>query len=147
MERDGLFIDDLVETLSRVRAAPAAESAPDVTTQALGEEGDQPDDGVATTDALGEEGDQPDDAVATTQALGEEGDQPDDGVATTDALGEEGDQPDDAVVTTQALGEEGDQADDQPIEPGWGSSSAENDLFLDEPFDSCDDFDPFDTAL
>ena len=60
MERDGLFVDDLLETLSRMRAAPAAES-PEVTTQALGEEGDQPDDGVATTQALGEEGDQPDD--------------------------------------------------------------------------------------
>jgi hypothetical protein len=37
MERDGLFIDDLSETLSHVRAAPATES-PDITTQALGEE-------------------------------------------------------------------------------------------------------------
>jgi hypothetical protein len=76
MERDGLFIDDLLQTLSG-RAAPAAES-PEVTTQALGEEGDQPEDGVATTDALGEEGDQPDDIEVTSQALGEEGDQPDD---------------------------------------------------------------------
>jgi hypothetical protein len=74
MERDGLFIDDLLETLSRVRAAPATES------------------------------------------------------------------PD---VTTQALGEEGDQADDQSIESGWGYSSAENDLYLDEPADSDDDDAPF----
>jgi hypothetical protein len=95
MERDGLFIDDLLETLSRVRAAPATES-PDVTTQALGEEGDQ---------------------------------------------------ADDVVVTSQALGEEGDQADDQSIESGWGYSSAENDLYLDEPADSDDDDVPFDTAL
>jgi hypothetical protein len=131
MESDGLFVDDLLETLSRVRAAPAAESPPDVSTQALGEEGDQADDAVVTTQALGEEGDQADDVV------------------TTDALGEEGDQPEDGVVTTQALGEEGDQADDQPIESGWGSASAEQDLFLDEPADSYhdyDDFDPFDTA-
>ena len=78
MERDGLFIDDLLETLSRVRAAPATES------------------------------------------------------------------PD---VTTQALGEEGDQADDQSIESGWGYSSAENDLYLDEPADSDDDDVPFDTAF
>jgi hypothetical protein len=69
MERDGLFVDDLLETLSRARAAP------DVTTQALGEEGDQPDDVDVTTDALGEEGDQPDDVDVTTDALGEEGDQ------------------------------------------------------------------------
>jgi hypothetical protein len=95
MERDGLFIDDLLETLSRVRAAPATES-PDVTTQALGEEGDQ---------------------------------------------------ADDVVVTSQALGEEGDQADDQSIESGWGYSSAENDLYLDEPADSDDDDVPFDTAF
>jgi hypothetical protein len=95
MERDGLFIDDLLETLSRVRAAPATES-PDVTTQALGEEGDQ---------------------------------------------------LDDVVVTSQALGEEGDQADDQSIESGWGYSSAENDLYLDEPADSDDDDVPFDTAF
>jgi hypothetical protein len=95
MERDGLFIDDLLETLSRVRAAPARES-PDVTTQALGEEGDQ---------------------------------------------------ADDVVVTSQALGEEGDQADDQSIESGWGYSSAENDLYLDEPADSDDDDVPFDTAF
>jgi hypothetical protein len=60
MERNGLFIDDLLETLSRVRAAPATES-PDVTTQALGEEGDQLDDVVVTSQALGEEGDQADD--------------------------------------------------------------------------------------
>ena len=113
MERDELFVDDLLETLSRVRAAPAAESPPDVTTQALGEEGDQPDD-----------------AVVTTQALGEEGDQ-----------------ADDVEVTSQALGEEGDQADDQPIESGWGSSSAENELYLDEPADSYDDDVAFDTAL
>ena len=78
MERDGLFIDDLLETLSRVRAAPATES------------------------------------------------------------------PD---VTTQALGEEGDQADDQSIESGWGYSSAENDLYLDEPADSDDDDVPFDSAF
>jgi hypothetical protein len=78
MERDGLFIDDLLETLSRVRAAPATES------------------------------------------------------------------PD---VTTQALGEEGDQADDQSIESGWGYSSAENDLYLDQPADSDDDDVPFDTAF
>ena len=130
MEHDGLFVDDLLETLSRVRAAPAAESPPDVTTQALGEEGDQPDD-----------------AVVTTQALGEEGDQADDVEVTSDALGEEGDQPDDVEVTSQALGEEGDQADDQPIESGWGSSSAENDLYLDEPADSYDDDVAFDTAL
>lgn len=129
MERDGLFVDDLLETLSRVRAAPAADSPPDVTTQALGEEGDQPDD-----------------AVVTTQALGEEGDQADDVEVTSDALGEEGDQLDDVEVTSQALGEEGDQADDQPIESGWGDSSAENDLYLDEPADSYDDV-PFDTAL
>ncbi|HSU10200.1 MAG TPA: hypothetical protein VLK57_13465 [Pseudonocardia sp.] len=95
MERDGLFIDDLLETLSRVRAAPATES-PDVTTQALGEEGDQ---------------------------------------------------LDDVVVTSQALGEEGDQADDQSIESGWGYSSAENDLYLDQPADSDDDDVPFDTAF
>jgi hypothetical protein len=95
MERDGLFIDDLLETLSRVRAAPATES-PDVTTQALGEEGDQ---------------------------------------------------LDDVVVTSQALGEEGDQTDDQSIESGWGYSSAENDLYLDEPADSDDDDVPFDTAF
>jgi hypothetical protein len=95
MERDGLFIDDLLETLSRVRAAPATES-PDVTTQALGEEGDQ---------------------------------------------------ADDVVVTSQALGEEGDQTDDQSIESGWGYSSAENDLYLDEPADSDDDDVPFDTAF
>jgi len=95
MERDGLFIDDLLETLSRVRAAPTTES-PDVTTQALGEEGDQ---------------------------------------------------LDDVVVTSQALGEEGDQADDQSIESGWGYSSAENDLYLDEPADSDDDDVPFDTAF
>ena len=75
MERDGLFVDDLLETLSRVRAAPAEES-PDVTTQALGEEGDQPDDVEVTSQALGEEGDQPDDVEVTSQALGEEGDQP-----------------------------------------------------------------------
>ena len=129
MERDGLFVDDLLETLSRVRAAPAAES-PDVTTQALGEEGDQPDD-----------------AVVTTQALGEEGDQADDVEVTSDALGEEGDQLDDVEVTSQALGEEGDQADDQPIDSGWGSSSAENDLYLDEPADSDDDDVAFDSAL
>ncbi len=78
MVRDGLFIDDLLETLSRVRAAPATES------------------------------------------------------------------PD---VTTQALGEEGDQADDQSIESGWGYSSAENDLYLDQPADSDDDDVPFDTAF
>ena len=78
MERNGLFIDDLLETLSRVRAAPATES------------------------------------------------------------------PD---VTTQALGEEGDQTDDQSIESGWGYSSAENDLYLDEPADSDDDDVPFDTAF
>ena len=78
MERDGLFIDDLLETLSRVRAAPATES------------------------------------------------------------------PD---VTTQALGEEGDQTDDQSIESGWGYSSAENDLYLDQPADSDDDDVPFDTAF
>jgi hypothetical protein len=78
MERNGLFIDDLLETLSRVRAAPATES------------------------------------------------------------------PD---VTTQALGEEGDQADDQSIESGWGYSSAENDLYLDQPADSDDDDVPFDTAF
>ncbi len=125
MERDGLFVDDLLETLSRVRAAPVAESPPDVTTQALGEEGDQPDDAVVTTQALGEEGDQADDVEVTSQALGEEGDQ-----------------LDDVEVTSQALGEEGDQADDQPIESGWG----ENDLYLDEPADSYDDV-PFDTAL
>jgi hypothetical protein len=95
MERNGLFIDDLLETLSRVRAAPATES-PDVTTQALGEEGDQ---------------------------------------------------LDDVVVTSQALGEEGDQADDQSIESGWGYSSAENDLYLDQPADSDDDDVPFDTAF
>ena len=95
MERDGLFIDDLLETLSRVRAAPTTES-PDVTTQALGEEGDQ---------------------------------------------------LDDVVVTSQALGEEGDQTDDQSIESGWGYSSAENDLYLDEPADSDDDDVPFDTAF
>jgi hypothetical protein len=130
MERDGLFVDDLLETLSRVRAAPAAESPADVTTQALGEEGDQPDD-----------------AVVTTQALGEEGDQADDVEVTSDALGEEGDQLDDVEVTSQALGEEGDQADDQSIESGWGSSSAENDLYLDEPADSYDDDVAFDTAL
>ena len=130
MERDGLFVDDLLETLSRVRAAPAAESPADVTTQALGEEGDQPDD-----------------AVVTTQALGEEGDQADDVEVTSDALGEEGDQLDDVEVTSQALGEEGDQADDQPIESGWGSSGAENDLYLDEPADSYDDDVAFDTAL
>ena len=130
MERDGLFVDDLLETLSRVRAAPAAESPADVTTQALGEEGDQPDD-----------------AVVTTQALGEEGDQDDDVEVTSDALGEEGDQLDDVEVTSQALGEEGDQADDQPIESGWGSSSVENDLYLDEPADSYDDDVAFDTAL
>ena len=130
MERDGLFVDDLLETLSRVRAAPAAESPPDVTTQALGEEGDQLDD-----------------TVVTTQALGEEGDQADDVDVTSDALGEEGDQPDDVEVTSQALGEEGDQADDQPAESGWGSSSAENDLYLDEPADSYDDDVAFDTAL
>jgi hypothetical protein len=112
MERDGLFIDDLLETLSRVRAAPATES-PDVTTQALGEEGDQLDDVVVTSQALGEEGDQ----------------------------------LDDVVVTSQALGEEGDQADDQSIESGWGYSSAENDLYLDEPADSDDDDVPFDTAF
>ena len=129
MERDGLFVDDLLETLSRVRAAPAAES-PDVTTQALGEEGDQPDD-----------------AVVTTQALGEEGDQADDVEVTSDALGEEGDQLDDVEVTSQALGEEGDQADDQSIDSGWGSSSAENDLYLDEPADSDDDDVAFDSAL
>jgi len=114
MERDGLFVDDLLETLSRVRAAPAAESPPDVTTQAVGEEGEQPDD-----------------AVVTTQALGEEGDQLDD----------------DVEVTSQALGEEGDQADDQPFESGWGSSSAENDLYIDEPTDSYDDDVSFDTAI
>jgi hypothetical protein len=129
MERDGLFVEDLLETLSRVRAAPAAES-PDVTTQALGEEGDQPDD-----------------VVVTSQALGEEGDQADDVEVTSDALGEEGDQLDDVVVTSQALGEEGDQADDQPIDSGWGYSSAENDLYLDEPADNYDDDVPFDTAL
>ena len=132
MERDGLFVDDLLETLSRVRAAPAAES-PDVTTQALGEEGDQPDDAVVTTQALGEEGDQADDM--------------DDIEVTSDALGEEGDQLDDVEVTSQALGEEGDQADDQPIESGWGYSSTENDLYLDEPADSYDDDVAFDTAL
>jgi len=114
MERDGLFVDDLLETLSRVRAAPAAESPPDVTTQALGEEGDQLDDVVVTTQALGEEGDQLDD---------------------------------DVEVTSQALGEEGDQADDQPFESGWGSSSAENDLYIDEPTDSYDDDVSFDTAI
>jgi hypothetical protein len=130
MERDGLFVDDLLETLSRVRAAPAAESSADVTTQALGEEGDQPDN-----------------AVVTTQALGEEGDQADDVEVTSDALGEEGDQLDDVEVTSQALGEEGDQADDQSIESDWGSSSAENDLYLDEPSDSYDDDVAFDTAL
>ena len=129
MERDGLFIDDLLETLGRVRAAPAAESPPDVTTQALGEEGDQPDD-----------------PVVTTQALGEEGDQVDDVEVTSDALGEEGDQLDDIEVTSQALGEEGDQADDQPIDSDWGYSS-ENNLYIDEPADSHDDDAPFDTVL
>jgi hypothetical protein len=115
MERDGLFVDGLLETLSRVRAAPAAESPPDVTTQALGEEGDQLDDDVEVT---------------------------------SDALGEEGDQLDDDVeVTSQALGEEGDQADDQPFESAWGSSSAENDLYIDEPTDSYDDDVSFDTAI
>ena len=97
MERDGLFVDGLLETLSRVRAAPAAESPPDVTTQALGEEGDQLDD--------------------------------------------------DVEVTSDALGEEGDQADDQPFESAWGSSSAENDLYIDEPTDSYDDDVSFDTAI
>jgi hypothetical protein len=128
MERDGLFIDDLLETLSHVREAPATES-PDITTQALGEEGDQPDDGVATTDALGEEGDQPDDGVATTDALGEEGDQVED------------------VVTTQALGEEGDQTDDQLIESDWECTSMDDDPFDDEPTDTDDNVDPFDTVL
>jgi hypothetical protein len=130
MERDGLFVDDLLETLHRVRAAPAAESPPDGTTQALGEEGDQSDDAVVTTQALGEEGDQADDVEVTSQALGEEGDQ-----------------LDDIEVTSQALGEEGDQADDQPVESGWGYSSAENDLYLDEPADSYDDDVPFDAAI
>jgi hypothetical protein len=51
------------------------------------------------------------------------------------------------VVTSQALGEEGDQTDDQSIESGWGYSSAENDLYLDEPADSDDDDVPFDTAF
>lgn len=78
MEHHGLFIDDLQETLSRIGVARGAESQPEVTTQALGEEGEQPDEAVVTSDALGEEGDQADEAEVTTQALGEEGEQSDD---------------------------------------------------------------------
>ena len=53
-------------------------TTPVVTSQALGEEGDQADDVEVTSDALGEEGDQLDDVEVTSQALGEEGDQADD---------------------------------------------------------------------
>lgn len=147
MERDRLFIEDLAETMSGLRPPPAAEPSPqDVTTQALGEEGDQEGDDLVTTQALGEEGDQDD--LVTTQALGEEGDQIEDyhdvdideledQVVTTDAVGEEGDQGEDhhdvdieeydeQVVTTDALGEEGDQPEDHdvpdvPIDAGWGT--------------------------
>lgn len=63
MDEFRLFIEDLAETLT---GGPTA-----ATTSALGEDG-----GQTTTQALGEEGDAPDDPLVTTQALGEEGDAP-----------------------------------------------------------------------
>jgi hypothetical protein len=80
MDLDNLFVSDLLDTL--VGQTDDDRS----TTQALGEDGDQPEDTwdtepVSTTQALGEDGDQPEDTwdtepVSTTQALGEDGDQP-----------------------------------------------------------------------
>ncbi|HEV7808092.1 MAG TPA: hypothetical protein VGO80_19925 [Solirubrobacteraceae bacterium] len=107
-----LFISDLPESLSggatergssATLATAAAGDGPttlaekerDVTTLAVGEEGDDP---GPTTLAVGEEGDDP---GPTTLAVGEEGDDNDD--PTTLAIGEEGDDP-----TTLAVGEEGD---------------------------------------
>jgi hypothetical protein len=71
---DHLFIDDLADTLTGARAAmqTGVGSAPDdVTTLALGEEGEQPED-VITTDSMSEPGIMPGGCV-TTASLGEEG--------------------------------------------------------------------------
>lgn len=93
MDLDNLFVSDLLDTL--VGATDDRS-----TTQAVGEEGDEPEPPQDTT----------------TQALGEEGEQPED-------TGDTGIGPE-PVVTTQSLGEEGDQPEDTEIEPGPDGSDA-----------------------
>jgi len=102
---------------------PVAEHDDRVTTQALGEEGDDPNwDGPVTTMATGEEGDD----TATTQALGEEGDDPNwDGPSSPI-------DPGDTTVTSDAIGEEGDDPNwggpDTPIDPGDGAGHFSTDV-------------------
>ena len=91
MAETALYIADLPDTLdggASLAGSPAglaaAEDERDVTTLAVGEEGD---DGP-TTKAIGEEGD---DDGPTTLAVGEEGDDDYERGPTTLAVGEEGD--------------------------------------------------------
>lgn len=118
MDLDNLFISDLLDTI-------VGETLDDrATTQALGEEGDQPEPGPPDMTECGEP-EPPQDTVIEP-----------DPVVTSDAIGEEGDQPEpewdtviepDPVVTSQAIGEEGDQP-----EPEWSDGPADQGIWAGE---------------
>jgi len=99
---------------------PVAEHDDRVTTQALGEEGDDPNwDGPSSPI-------DPGDTTVTSDAIGEEGDDPNWGGPDIPI-----DIPED-TVTTQAIGEEGDDPNwggpDTPIDPGDGAGHFSTDV-------------------
>jgi len=102
MDFDRLYIQDLLDTATGGHPVEQPSSTPDVgldepivTSQALGEEGDDPEgdipsDELPFTDVPADF----DEPTATTQALGEEGDDPEAGLPSDDLFSAEADEDD-----------------------------------------------------
>jgi hypothetical protein len=158
MDLDRLYIHDLLDTATRGHLGEQQDIAPDdgagldepiFTTQAVGEEGEDPEGDVPVDELPFTSG--PADVenpIITTQAIGEEGDDPEGDVPVDELPFTSG--PADVqnpIITTQAIGEEGDDPEtdvssdvpaDVPFSAGLDYEDSGDDGFGDDDFSDDD---------